>query len=63
MLGVVGQNEDFFNSFQRSGGSVSQRHQRRHLVHSLLIEKQLKWPRKFSNGALSKSLKDVRRSF
>ena len=63
MVGVVGQNEDSLNSFQRSAVSIPQRHQRRHLVDALLIEQQLERPRKFSDGALSKSLKDVRRSF
>ena len=63
VVGVVGQNEDLFNSFQRSGGSVSQRHRRRNFFDSLLIEQQLECSRKFRDVALSKSLKDVRKSF
>ena len=63
MIGVVGQNKHLLNSFQRIGGIVSQHHQIRNLVDSLLIEQHLECPRKFSNRKLSKSFKDFRRRF
>ena len=41
VVGVVGQNEDLINLFQRSGGSIYQRHRCRHLVDLLLIGQQI----------------------